>query len=86
MNRFGQKMQVEDRLLGMAAGQLKGAVNSKEYQQQNSSSHMADCFRMGVFSDNLPPSIAPSVVDQMPAYEPQGYTENQAPIAMEHEY
>ena len=59
MNRFGQKMQVEDRLLGMAAGQMKGGLNMK-YQQQNSSSHMADCFKMGVFSDSQEPSIAPS--------------------------
>ena len=32
INRYGQKMQVEDRLIGIAAGELKDAV-SKQYQQ-----------------------------------------------------
>ena len=45
INRYGQKMQVEERLVGIAAGELKDAV-SKQYQQQNASSNMANCFRM----------------------------------------
>ena len=80
-NRYGQRMQVEDRLVGMAAGQLKGGLNM-QYQKQNSSNHMADCFKMGVFADDAP-AYEPSQVSQVPVPAATSGDENQAPIAMD---
>lgn len=45
-NQFGQKMEIDERLYGMAAGQLKAGSN-QGYQKQNSSNAMADCFNIG---------------------------------------
>lgn len=86
INRFGQRMQVEERLVGMAAGELKDAV-SRKYQQQNASSNMADCFRMGAMEPRVSfpeetRSVAPSHIpsSRMPA------NENYAPEEMAAQY
>lgn len=50
-NRFGQKMEVDQRLVGMTAG-VSGAVN-QDYQKSSASHQISQIFNMG-YAD-LPP-------------------------------
>ena len=83
-NRFGQKMQVDQRLVGVTAG-AAGSIDL-EYQKSNKSSKMAEVFNP-TYTENLPPQevqgyaqLPPKAIK--PAEDPRKKEEQQ--LAMMH--